>query len=123
MENSTNNEASSVIVSNDATSKKIKIDKNTKLEDFYQRIINVIPPSDNNYNMNLFYYEAYSHEKCFVSNEKEYVTANKKGIEYFYFCSNSSNDNDNGEIIDYLKYYSVIIFSPIKILNKEFQNT
>ena len=119
MEN--NNEASSIIVSNDETSKKIKIDKNTKLEDFYQRIINVFPPSDN-YNMNLFYYEAYSHEKFFISNEKEYVTANKKGIEYFYFCSNSYNNNDNGEFIDYLKYYSVIIFAPIKILNREFQN-
>ena len=112
------NEASSVVVSNDETSKKIKIDKNTKLEDFYQLIINVFPPSDN-YNMRLFYYEGYFHEKFYVSTENEYVIANKKGIEYFYFCSNNSNDNDN---YDYIKYYSVIIFSPIKTLNKEYQN-
>ena len=113
-----NNEASSIVVSNDETSKRIKIDKNTKLEDFYQLIINVFPPSDN-YNMNLFYYEGYSHEKLFVSTEKDYVKANKKGIEYFYFCSNNSNNNEN---YDYIKYYSVIIFSPIKTLNQEYQN-
>ena len=113
-----NNEASSIVVSNDETSKRIKIDKNTKLEDFYQLIINAFPPSDN-YNMNLFYYEGYSHEKSYVSTEKDYVKANKKGIEYFYFCSNNSNNNEN---YDYIKYYSVIIFSPIKILNQEYQN-
>ena len=113
-----NNEASSIVVSNDETSKRIKIDKNTKLEDFYQLIINAFPPSDN-YNMNLFYYEGYSHEKSYVSTEKDYVKANKKGIEYFYFCPNNSNNNEN---YDYIKYYSVIIFSPIKILNQEYQN-
>ena len=113
-----NNEASYVVVSNDQTSKKIKICKDTKLEEFYQNIINTFPPSDN-YNMNLFYYEGYSHEKFFVSTEKEYVIANRKGIEYFYFCSNSSVGNKNN---DYIKYYSVIIFSPIKKLNLEYQN-
>ena len=119
MDNNNNNEASSVVVSNDETSKKIKVDKNTKLENFYQLIINEFPQI-NNYNMNLFYYEGYSHGKLFISNEKEYVTANKKGIEYFYFCSNSSNSND--QYNDYLKYHSVIIFSPIKTLNQEYQN-
>ena len=111
-------EAAYVVISNDQTSKKIKIDKNTNLGTFYQLIINVFPPSDD-CNMKLFYYEGYSHEKNYISDEKDYVTANKKGIEYFYLCSNESN---NGEYIDYLKYYSVIIFSPIKRLNSEYQN-
>ena len=117
--NNNNNEASSIVVSNDTTSKKIKVDKNTKLENFYQLIINKFN-QNNKFNMNLFYYEGYSHEKLFISNEKEYVIANKKGIEYFYFCSDSSNNND--KYSDYLKYHSVIIFSPIKILNHEYQN-
>ncbi len=53
-------EASSVVVSNDDTSKIIKIDKNTKIGDFYQSIINKFNPS--NYNLKLFYYEGYYHE-------------------------------------------------------------
>ena len=115
-----NNITSSIVVSNDEISKIIKINQNTKIEDFYQKIINVFPPSDN-LNFKLFYYEGYSHEKQNITTEEEYVKANKKGIEYFYCCSN--NDCINNEIdIDYLKYYSVNIFSPIESLNSEFQN-
>ena len=116
------NEESSIVVSNDETSKIIKIGKKTQLQDFYQKILNVFPTSEN---MKLFYFEGYSHEKLFVSNEEEYIIGNKKGIEYFYFCSNNSNNengNNNINYIDYLKYHSVIIFSPIKLLNLQEQN-
>ena len=113
-------EASSVVVSNDETSKILFVDKNTKLENFYQQIINKF--HFNNYNLKIYYYEGYSHEKYFITTEKEYVIANKKGVEYFYFCSNDSEISNNAEDIDYIKYYSVIIFSPIKKLNSEYQN-
>ena len=113
-------EASSVVVSNDETSKILYVDKNTKLENFYQQIINKF--HFNNYNLKIYYYEGYSHEKYFITTEKEYVIANKKGVEYFYFCSNDSEISNNAEDIDYIKYYSVIIFSPIKKLNSEYQN-
>ena len=114
--------ASSIVVSNDTISKIIRINKNTKIENFYQQLINKFPPSDN-YDFRLFYYEGYSHKKQYVTNEKEYVIANKKGIEYFYFCSNNDSIiNDIDLDMDYLKYYSVIIFSPIILLNNEYQN-
>ena len=67
--------------------------------------------------MQLFYYEGYSPEKLYVRNEKEFITAMKKGIEYFYFCYHSSNSG----VIDYLKYHSVFIFSPIGLLNSQIQ--
>ena len=116
--------ASSIVVSNDTISKIIRINKNTKMENFYQQRINKFPPSDN-YDFRLFYYEGYSHKKQYVTKEEEYVIANKKGIEYFYFCSNNDaniNINDIDLDMDYLKYYSVIIFSPIILLNNEYQN-
>ena len=117
-----NNISSSIVVSNDTISKIIRINKNTKIENFYQQLINEFPPSDN-YDFRLFYYEGYSHKKQYVTKEEEYVIANKKGIEYFYFCSNNdTNINDIDLDMDYLKYYSVIIFSPIILLNNEYQN-
>ena len=114
--------ASSIVVSNDTISKIIRINKNTKIENFYQQLKNEFPPSDN-YDFRLFYYEGYSHKKQYVTNEKEYVIANKKGIEYFYFCSNNDSIiNDIDLDMDFLKYYSVIIFSPMLLLNNEYQN-
>ena len=56
-------------------------------------------------------------EKFIITNEKDYIIANKKGIEYFYLSENKQSSN----LLNYLKYYSVILFSPVKILNKEFQ--
>ena len=105
---------SSIVVSNDLTSKKINVNKNTNLANFYSEIISNFPNLED---MKLFYFEGYLKEKFTITNEEEYVIANKKGIEYFYICGNKkSSDN-----IDYLKYYSVILFSPVKSLNKTFQ--
>ena len=112
MENS--NHSSLIVISNDNSSHLININKDTKIGEFYQQIILQFP---NLNNMKLFYYEGYSHNKLYVSNEQEYITANKKCIEYFYLCSDEENDK-----IDYLKYHSVIIFSPIKLLNKQENN-
>ena len=105
---------SSIVVSNDLTSKKININKNTNLASFYSEIISNFPELED---MKLFYFEGYLKEKFIISNEEEYVIANKKGIEYFYICGNKKNN----DTIDYLKYYSVILFSPVKSLNKTFQ--
>ena len=74
--------------------------------------------------MKFFYFEAYSHKKEFISNEKEFVIANKKSIEYLYFYPYQSNDhiiNEEENNYDYIKYHSVLVFSPIKLLNTEFQ--
>ena len=106
--------SSFIVVSNDSTSKKIKINKNTDLGEFYAEILSNFPELDN---MKLFYFEGYLKEKFLISNEEEYVIANKKGIEYFYICGN----NNNNDIIDFLKYYSVIVFSPVKSLNSTLQ--
>ena len=116
MENQNN--TASLVISNDSSSHLIYVDKNTDLGGFYQQIILQFPKQNN---IKLFYYEGYSHNKLYVSNEQEYVTANKKCIEYFYLCSDKSNIEDNDKI-DYLKYHSVIAFSPIKKLNKEKNN-
>ena len=105
---------SSIIVSNDSTSKKIRINKNTNFADFYSEILNNFPFLNN---LELFYFEGYMKEKFIITNEKDYIIANKKGIEYFYLSENKQSSN----LLDYLKYYSVILFSPVKILNKEFQ--
>ena len=105
---------SSIIVSNDLTSKKISINKNTNLSSFYSELLSKFP---NLKNMTLFYFEGYMKEKFIISNEREYIIANKKGIEYFYLCGNKKTS----DTIDYLKYYSVIFFSPLKTLNQEFQ--
>ena len=103
-----------IVVSNDSTSKKIRMNKNTNLPEFYSAILSNFPNLDD---MKLFYFEGYMKEKFFVSNEEEYIIANKKGIEYFYICGKKNES----ELIDYLKYYSVILFSPVKTLNKEYQ--
>ena len=108
------NSQAKLVISSDSSSRLIRIDKNTKIGDFYQKIILQFPNLDS---YKLFYYEGYSNNKLYVTNEQEYVTANKKGIEYFYLCSNVENDK-----IDYLKYHSVIVFSPIQILNNEENN-
>ena len=124
MEGNNNNIFSIVIVSNDKLSKKIKVSKSTKIENFYQQIINLFPQSEN-LNIKLFYYEGYSHQIYLIEKEEDYITANKKGIEYFYLCSNDSDYssiNEDMNNYNYLKYYSVIIFSPIKMLNSVFQN-
>ena len=116
--------ASLIVVSNDKLSKEIKISKNTRFEDFKRKIINKFNLPDD-FNIKLFYFEAYSHDLFFISKDEEYVTANRKSIEYFYLCSPNedySSNNDNIKYYNYLKYYSVIIFSPIKILNSENQN-
>ena len=112
-----NIEASSVVVSNDETSKIIKIGKNTSILDFYQEIINKFNISGD-INMKFFYYEGYYYKKkYYVITEPDFVIANQKGIEYLYFCSDNTSD-----ITDYIRYYSVIIFSPIKKLNLQYQN-
>ena len=91
-----NNNSSLIVISKDNSSSLIQLDKNTNLGDFYQKIFANFP---NINNIKLFYYEGYSHNKLYVSNEQEYVTANKKCIEYFYLCPDNSNEeNDN---IDY----------------------
>ena len=121
-ENNNNSEiASIVVVSNDNLSKKIKVSKTTHMENFFEQILNEFP----DFNRKLFYYEAYSQDLFVIEKEEEYVTANKKSIEYFYLCSNDVDYKSKDEILknyNYLKYYSVIIFSPIKVLNTEFQN-
>ena len=106
--------SSYIVVSNDLTSKKIKVNKNTNIVEFYTEISNNFPDLNN---MKLFYFEGYLKEKFVITNEEEYVIANKKGIEYFYTCGDK-NDNDT---TDFLKYYSVIVFSPVKSLNNIFQ--
>ena len=113
--------ASLIVVSNDNLSKEIKISKNTRYEDFKRKILNKFNLPDD-FNIKLFYFEAYSHDLFFISKDEEYVTANRKSIEYFYLCSPNEDYSSNNEDINYLKYYSVIIFSPIKILNSENQN-
>ena len=105
---------SSIIVSNDSTSKKIRINKNTNFADFYSKILSHFPFLNN---LELFYFEGYMKEKFTIKNEEEYIIANKKGIEYFYLSENKKSS----DLLDYLKYYSVILFSPVKLLNKEFQ--
>ena len=116
--------ASLIVVSNDNLSKEIKISKNTNYEDFKKKILNKFNLSDD-FMLKLFYFEAYSHDLFFITKDEEYVTANRKSIEYFYLCSPNedySSNNNNIKYYNYLKYYSVIIFSPIKILNSENQN-
>ena len=125
MEDDDNDETGSsfVVVSDDNLSKKIKIFKNTNFSDFYQKILEYFPQAFN-YIKRLFYFEAYSHEKRIITNEEEYIIANKKCIEFFYFCANYSNNcliHDDMENTDYLKYHSVILFTPIKIVNTEEQ--
>ena len=113
-----------VVVSNDELSKTIKINQNTNFQNFLEQIEKQFP-DNNNFIKKLFYYEAYSHDLNVISNEEEYVKANKNNIEYFYFCTNDfANINNNEDFINfnYLKYYSVIIFSPIKMLKTESQN-
>ena len=105
---------SSIIVSNDLTSKQISINKNTNLSSFYSELLSKFPNLED---MTLFYFEGYMKEKFIISNEREYIIANKKGIEYFYLCGNKKTS----DTIDYLKYYSVFFFSPLKTLNQEFQ--
>ena len=104
---------SSIVISDDLTSKLINIHKDAELQDFYKEIELQFPNIEN---YKLFYFEGYSNIKYYVSNNEEYIIAKKKGIEYFYFCSNNSDDN-----LDYLRYYSVMLFCPIKRLNKNFQ--
>ena len=104
---------SSVIISNDDTSKKINIHKDTEIQTFYQEILLQFP---NIQDLKLFYYEGYSLKKLYISNEREYIIANKKGIEYFYLCGNNSND-----ILDYLRYHSVMLFCPVQRLNDDYQ--
>ena len=106
--------SSYIVVSNDLTSKKIKVNKNTNIVEFYTEISNNFPDLNN---MKLFYFEGYLKEKFVITNEEEYVIANKKGIEYFYTCG----DKNNNDTTDFLKYYSVIVFSPVKSLNNIFQ--
>ena len=115
-----NSFCSNVIVSNDNFSRLIKVGKNTNIEDFYEQIINQFPNSDD-LEMKFFYFEGYSKEKQYIINEQDYVIANKKGIEYFYFCSKDNLLNGNNDFYDFLKYYSVIIFSPLIKLNNENQ--
>ena len=111
---------SNIVVSNDNISKIIKIGKNTNIGDFYQQIFNQFPNSDD-LELKFFYFEGYSKEKHYIINQKDYVIANRKGIEYFYFCSNDNLLNENNDFYDFLKYYSVVIFSPLKKLNNEYQ--
>ena len=113
----TNNASSSkLVISNDSSSYLIEINKDTDIGEFYQKILFKYP---NLNSIKLYYYEGYSLEKLYVSNEEEYITANKKCIEYFYLCPENSNNNNNN---DYLKYHSVAIFSPIRLLNTKENN-
>ena len=124
MEEGNNNIASYIIVSDDNYSKKVPVYKSTNFDDFYTQILNLFPKSFN-YKRQFFYYEGYSHEKNNISNDKEFIIANRKNIDYLYFCPNYSNYclmNEDEENNDYLKYHSVITFCPIEILNTEFQN-
>ena len=115
--------SSFIIVSDDHLSKKVKIYENTNFDNFYQEILNYFPQA-HRYLRKLFYYEAYSHEKGIITNNEEFIIANKKCIEYFYFCPNYSEydlTTDNEANADYLKYHSIILFSPIEIVNTEEQ--
>ena len=116
----TNNASSSskLVISNDSSSYLIEINKDTDIGDFYQKVIFKYP---NLNSIKLYYYEGYSREKLYVSNEEEYIKANKKCIEYFYLCPENSNNNNNNKT-DYLKYHSVVIFSPIRLLNTKENN-
>ena len=105
---------SAVVVSNDSTSKLININKDTELQTFYQEISLQFPNIED---YRLFYFEGYSMKKYLITNEEEFIIANKKGIEFFYLCGNNSNN----DFIDYLRYYSVMLFCPIKRLNNNFQ--
>ena len=110
-----NNNSSKIVISNDSSSCLIAINKDTNIGEFYEKIISLYPNIDN---VRLYYYEGYSKEKLYVTNEEEYVKANKKCIEYFYLCpKNSDNNINNNSKNDYLKYHSVAIFSPIRLLN------
>jgi len=115
----TNNSLSSskLVISNDSSSYLIEINKDTDIGEFYQKVIFKYP---NLNSIKLYYYEGYSSEKLYVSNEEEYIKANKKCIEYFYLCPENSNNNNNKT--DYLKYHSVAIFSPIRLLNTKENN-
>ena len=122
-----NNIFSTVVVSNDNLSTKIKVSNSTNLASFYEQIIKQFyKNNNNNINLKLFYFEGYSHKIYFIKEIGEYVIANKKGIEYFYLSNddydNNSLYNEERENIYYMKYHSVILFSPIKILNTQFQN-
>ena len=113
----TNNASSlKIVISNDSSSYLIEINKDTDIGEFYQKILFKYP---NLNSIKLYYYEGYSLEKLYVSNEEEYITANKKCIEYFYLCPENSNNNNNN---DYFKYHSVAIFSPIRLLNTKENN-
>ena len=112
-----------LVISNDNISKKLKIFKTTTLTNVYQEIINFFPQT-NNIKFELFYYEGYYFEKLFIRNEEDFVKAMKKNIEYLYFFPKYSNNyllNEEFENYDYLKYHSVIMFSPIQTLNSEKQ--
>ena len=115
-----NSFCSNVIVSNDNFSRIIKVGKNTNIGDFYEQIMNQFQISDD-LEMKFFYFEGYSKEKHYIINEQDYVIANKKGIEYLYFCSKNNLLNENNDFYDFLKYYSVLIFSPLIKLNNENQ--
>ena len=112
------NPSSKLVISNDFSSCLIEINKNTDICEFYQKIISHY---HNLESVKLYYYEGYSKEKLYVSNEEEYVTANKKCIDFFYLCPQNTNNVDNDKN-DYLKYHSVIIFSPIRLLNTKENN-
>ena len=116
-----NNTFSFIVVSDDNLSKKFPVKRSTLYSNFYNLIMKYF--NQNIYNLKFFYFEAYSHNKVFISNEKEFVIANKKSIEYLYFYPYQSNDiiNEEDNYYDYLKYHSVLVFSPIKLLNTEFQ--
>ena len=107
---------SNIIISNDLTFKLIQINKDTEIQTFYQKIYSQF---HNIKDVKLFYFEGYS-QKYYITNEEEYVIANKKGIEYFYICENDNNYNDDN-FLDYIRYYSVMLFTPIKRLNDDFQ--
>ena len=122
MEGNINSNTSFLVVSDDNLTRKISINKSTNLVDFYQKIINYFP--NNTSNMRFFYFEGYSHNIEYISNEKEFIIANKKSIEYYYFCPKYSNEcimNEEEKNYDYLKYHSVIVFNPIELINTEYQ--
>ena len=98
--------ASLIVVSNDKLSKEIKISKNTRFEDFKRKIINKFNLPDD-FNIKLFYFEAYSHDLFFISKDEEYVTANRKSIEYFYLCSPNEDYSSNNDNIKYYNYHSI----------------
>ena len=125
MEGNNNEIYSIIVISNDNLTRIVKISKLTKIENFYQQIIDQFPQNDNLV-LKLFYFEGYSHRIYYIEKEEDYITANKKGIEYFYLCSDNSNNqiSDEGkENLYYMKYHSVILFSPMKNLNSQYQNS